>query len=58
MALDTALGLDLTDKIQKLLRAAHGKAGDDDIAALVERRLQHGAQIADIIGFGPWLRSP
>ena len=41
----------LTDKIQKLLRAAHGKAGDDDIAALVERRLQHGAQIADIIRF-------
>ena len=51
VALDTALGLDLTDKIQKLLRAAHGKAGDDDIAALVERRLQHGAQIADIIRF-------
>ena len=39
VALDTALGLDLADKIQKLLCAAHGKAGDDDIAALVERRL-------------------
>ncbi len=46
-----ALGLDLADKIQKLLRAAHGKAGDDDIAAPVECRLQHGAQIADIIRF-------
>ncbi len=49
VALDAALGLDLADEIEQLLRASDRKAGDDHIAALVEGGLQYRAQLAEVV---------
>ena len=52
MALDALFGLDLAEEIEQFLRAAHGKAGDDHVAALVKGRLQHGGQLTQVVGLG------
>ena len=47
--LHKALFLDLTDKVEHLLRAAHRKAGNDHIAAPVKGALQDLRQLAHIV---------
>ena len=49
MPLHKALFLDLTDKVEHLLRAAHRKAGNDHIAAPVKGALQDLRQLAHIV---------
>ena len=44
--------LDLTDEIQKLLRAAHGERGDHHIAALAQRFID---DLGQIVGIAPHL---
>ena len=53
VALDAALGLDLADEIEQLLRASDRKAGDDHIAALVKGGLQYTAQLAEVVRLWP-----
>ena len=47
-----ALGLDLPQKIQQFLGAAHRKAGDDHVTALIKGRLQHIGQLAQVVRLG------
>ena len=49
MAVDAALRLDLAEEIQQLLCAAHRKAGNDQIAAPVQRGLQDFRQLGHIV---------
>ena len=46
--LDELLILDLADKVQKLLRAAHGERRDDDVAALAERLVDNLRQFVGV----------
>lgn len=48
--LDELLILDLADKVQKLLRAAHGERRDDDIASLAERLVD---DLRQFVGVAP-----
>ena len=48
--LDELLILDLADKVQKLLRAAHSERRDDDIAALAERFVD---DLGKLVGIAP-----
>lgn len=52
MPVNPPLRLDLADKIQQLLRAPHGKAGNHHIAAAVKGLLQNLRQFAQIIRLG------
>ena len=52
VALDEAVLLDVADEVQKLLGAAHRKAGDDHVTALIQRGLDDLRQVADIIRRG------
>ena len=44
--------LDLADKVQKLLRAAHGERRDDDVASLAERFVD---DLGKLVGIAPHL---
>ena len=48
--LDELLILDLADKVQKLLRAAHSERRDDDVAALAERFVD---DLGKLVGIAP-----
>ena len=48
--LDELLILDLADKVQKLLCAAHGERRDDDVAALAERLVD---DLGKLVGIAP-----
>ena len=49
MPLHHAPLLDFAQEVEDLLGAAHGKAGDDHIAAPVEGGLQHIGQVGQVI---------
>ena len=49
MAVDEIFQLDLAQKIEHLLGAAHGEGGNDHVAAAVERPLQHFGEGAGVV---------
>ena len=47
--MDEVFQLDLAQEVEHLLRAADGERGDDDVAAAVERTLQHCGEGAGVV---------
>ena len=58
VALYSSLRLDLTDEVEQFLGAAHRKAGDDHIAAPVQRSLQNVGELGQIVGAGRMVPVP